>query len=165
MATHAPSTCESQRPQLNLRFLLTALTIAALWLSLFWVTSIASKVLLAIYGLTYLFGCWKTRRAVLMLLPAMYVPYAWLLDDWPWSEYQRQWIAIVWHLPGILAEVATHPSGKVVLAVVTSLATLVVFFCSIFAARRSLRSAWITCLVVCLASAANSLLSYALFRG
>lgn len=165
MATHAPPTCKSQRPQFNLRFLFTALTIAALWLSLFWFTSIASQVLLAIYGLTYLFGCWKTRRAVLMLLPAMYVPYAWLLKDWPWSDYQRQWIAMVWQLPGILAEVAIHPSGKVVFGVVTSLATLMVFFCGIFAARPSLRSAWITCLVVCLASTANSLLSYVLFRG
>jgi hypothetical protein len=164
MTDHEPATCDTRRPRYDLRFLFTALTLAAIWLSLCWITTIASQVLLAIYAMTYLFGCWKTRRAVVFVLPAMYVPYTWLLLAWPWHDYCWHWIARLWQLPGLLAEVALHPSSPLVSALVTSLTTLGFFFCAIFAARLSLRAAWITCCITLLASIANSALSYALFR-
>jgi hypothetical protein len=164
MAAHEPATCDARRPRYDLRFLFTTLTLAAVWLSLLWITTLASQILLAVYALTYLFGCWKTRRAVVFVLPAMYLPYAWLLFAWPWHDYRWQWITQLWQLPGMLAEVAIHPSPPLVFALVTSLTTLALFFCAIFAARLSLRAAWITCLVTGLASLANSLLCYTLFR-
>ena len=158
------STCDARRPQYDMQFLLTALSLSALWLSLWGITTLASKTLLAIYGLTYLFGCWKTRRAMLFVSPALYLPYVWLITDWPWDAYRRQWIAMGWQLPGLLAEAPWHPLPEVPFAIVTSLVTLGCFFTAIFAARPSLKAAWITSLVVLLLSIGNSFVCYSLFR-
>lgn len=136
----------------------------AVWVSLWGITTLASKAIVAIYALTYLFGCWKTRRGMLFVFPALYLPYAWLLADWPWNAYRQQWIAMGWQLPGLVAEAPFRPLSELPFALLTSLVTLACFFSALFAARPSLRAAWITGLVVLLMSLGNSILCYALFR-
>ncbi len=156
--------CSAARPQFNLAFLFTAMFLVALWSLSFWGTTTGSKVVLAVYALTYLCGCWKTRRAVLCLLPAMYLPYAWLLAASHWDGYRLQWVAMVWQLPGILAEVLFHPLDGWLFQVVTAVATLMVFFIAIIPARFSFSAASKTSLVVFAAALLNSWLCYQLFR-
>lgn len=165
--TSPPATCAATRPHCDTRFLFTAMTIAALWIAMFAVTTVGGKILLAIFGLTYLFGCWRTRRAVLLVLPAMYLPYLWLVwdwTDWPWHSYRWQWIAIWWQLPGLLVEMTMHPLSESWFAFVTTVASLAAFFSFIMLARVSWGFAWITCVIVLLLSSVNSLFCLAIYR-
>ena len=146
---------------------MTAISIVAIWMALLPVTNVASKVVLAIYGLTYLFGCNKTRRAVLILLPAMYLPYLWLFadwQDWPWHGYRWQWIGMLWVLPGLLAEMSMHPLAEPWFSIVVGLATLAVFFTFVMAARPSLRAAITTGIILVLLNAVNSSFCLAIYR-
>ena len=158
--------CAKPRLQFDLNFLVTAMSVTVLWVACLAFTTVASKILLAIFALTYLFGCWKSRRAVLGLLPAMYLPYAWLFanwNEWPFSPYRWQWIAMLWQLPGILVEVAMHPLSDIWLHIVTSVCTVVFFFAALMIARPSLRAAIVTSIAVAVLSSLNSALCYRLF--
>ncbi len=157
--------CDARRPPLDLRLLFTAMLLAALWSSLVAITSVSSKVVLAIMALTYLFGCWKTRRAVLYLFPAMYLPYfLWLLGDWPSDEYRQQWIAALWHLPGMLAGSLIYPPNVPTFQIISSLATLSLFFALLVPARISTQAARNTSGIVILISLLNGLVVYQLFK-
>lgn len=151
----------------NLMFLFLLLSLSGIWLALFPVTSIGSKTILAVIGLTFLFGCWKTRRAVLFLVPAMYVPYLWLIADWQdttWNSYRWQWIEMLWQLPGLLAEVMVHPLSNIWFEVVTTITTISIFLAIVLTARRSRWAAILTSIIVLLASIANSYICMVLYR-
>lgn len=84
--------------------LISAAALAGVWLALTPVTSLASRFVLAAIMLTWLFGCWRTRRAVYVMLPAIYVPHLWifLIRDYPWNENRQLWAAMFWQLPGLV---------------------------------------------------------------
>lgn len=88
----------------KLSTIILALVLAAVWLALWPVTSIESRWVLAAILLTWLFGCRRSRRAVLFMLPAMYAPHCWIffLADYPWNEYRRLWASMFWQLPGLV---------------------------------------------------------------
>ncbi len=157
-------TCDCyQRPQIDLAFLFTLMLLVALWLACWSWTSAGSKVVSAIMALTYLFGCWRTRRAVLVLLPGIYVPYVWLLFDWPWDSYRLQWIALLWQIPGLVVEMVVHPLQDWLFELVTVMATLVFFFAALLPARWSHRSALFTGLIVFTLSLVASYLCHLAF--
>ena len=78
----------------------------AAWFALWPITSVASRVVLAVIMLTYLFGCARTRRATLVMLPVLYLPHAWIvgIQDYPWSEHRWFWVKMYWQLPGLVPE-------------------------------------------------------------
>ena len=154
----------SQRPQFGLSFLLTSLLLVGTWAACFAWTVAGRKVVLAVFVLMYLFGCWKSRRAVLFLLPAMYLPYSWVFAGWPWDSYQRQWIAILWQLSVLVAEMIVHPLDGWLFEFITASATLVLFFAFLMPARRSVHAAMWASSVLFVVSLACSYLSYLAFR-
>lgn len=159
--------CDSARPQFNLQMLFTALTLSGMWLALAAITSVGSKIVLGVFGLTYLFGCWKTRRAVLSVLPAMYVPYVWLLADWqgwPWRDYHWYWIGMLWHLPGLPVESIMHPTSEFWFQTLTAVSTLLLFFFAVVMGRGSLKAALWTSLLVLLISVPSSAFCYVVYR-
>ncbi len=85
-------------PQFTLRFLALATVLAAVWFAMWPITSIASRVVLAVIVLTYLFGCARTRLAVLVMLPAFYVPqlFTFLIE----SHSLDVWRDMFWLMPG-----------------------------------------------------------------
>lgn len=158
--------CVRPRWQFDWTFLFALMTLVVLWAALLTITTTASKIILAIYAMTYLFGCWKTRRATLWILPAMYIPYVWLFADWskwPISQYRWQWIEMLWHLPGLMVEAALHPLSEGWLQIVPSVATLAFFFTAVMLARPSLRLAIVTSIIVFALSLLNSSLCYRMF--
>ncbi len=81
-----------ERPKYDVRLLLLATTLAAVWLALWPTTSVGGRVVLAVFSFTYLFGCYATRRAVLFVLPSMYLPVVavyFSLDGQPWGSRWR----------------------------------------------------------------------------
>lgn len=152
---------------MNLRFLLLTMGVAGLWFGMLPITAIGSRIVLGVYGLTYLFGCGRTRRAVLFVLPTLYLPYLWLISaGWPseWTGYRWYWIEIAWQLPGLPMEMAMHPLNAPWFDVVTVLTTLFVFFAAVMIARISLRFSILTGLVTLLLSMVSSTLAYIAFR-
>ena len=152
----------------DLHLLLAAMAFSLAWLAAFQVSNVPSLVLLAIYGLTYLFGCWKTRRAVLWLLPAMYSPYIWLLGNWqarPWGEFPWPWIAMYAELPGFLVCQALAPQSRFWSQVLSGLCITVIFFSAVMCARPSPKAARITALVVLLISIGNSVICFEIYKG
>ncbi len=85
-------------PQFTLQFLALATVLVAVWASLWPITSVGSRAVLAVIVLTYLFGCARTRRTVLLMLPAFYVPqlFAFLVK----GQAQRLWSEVFWLMPG-----------------------------------------------------------------
>ena len=91
--------CDAQRPELNLRLLLLSLVLVVLVSLMSPVIDGKSHVLVCIYAMTFLFGCCKTRRSVLIVLPALYLPFAWWsLDEATWRFHGLERF---WYTPGL----------------------------------------------------------------
>lgn len=157
---HPPIQCDSRVPAMDARLLLTGAVLLAAWASLFAVTTLGSKVVLAVVALTYLFGCWKTRRGVLYLMPATYVPYIWLLGFWPVNHLHTSWFATLWQLPGLPVTQSIITTPGTTFEIISSLATLALFFACLAPARKGPRAALITSGVIAVLSLLNSLLCY-----
>lgn len=101
--------CERKRPgyqppQFNLQFLLWLLGLSAIWAASFRIFDWGSLIVLAVIELTYLFGCSRTKKSVIAVVPAMYLPYGWLLTStYPWNNYRWDWLGHWLQLPGLVA--------------------------------------------------------------
>ncbi|HBE71910.1 MAG TPA: hypothetical protein DDW52_27525 [Planctomycetaceae bacterium] len=137
MTTEA-SDCESywgyKPPQFDISFLMIAMAIIAVWLSLWPITSAGSKVVVGVVMLTFLFGCRRTRRSVAWVAPGLFSPFFLAagaqrvpLDDF--REY-------LWQLPGILLDCG-YSFGSVWFNVFTVIGTLAVFFTLVMLGRVS----------------------------
>lgn len=155
--------CDSRTPTIDARLLITGALLFAAWASLFAVTTLGSKIVLAVFALTYLFGCWKTRRGVLYLAPAMMVPYGWLVGYWPGNQLHTSWFATLWQLPGFTLAKSLFATTGTTFEIISGLATLLLFFAFLTPARKSQRAALVTSGLLALASLLNSLLFYYLF--
>ncbi len=145
---------------MDARLLLTGAVLLVAWASLFAVTTLGSKVVLAVVALTYLFGCWKTRRGVLYLMPAIYIPYVWLVGLWPVGHLQSSWFATLWQLPGLPLTQAIVTTPGTSFELISSFATLLLFFACLAPARQSPPAALMTSGVITVLSLLNSLLCY-----
>ena len=156
----------SRRPTFDLKFLWLATTLAAIVAALAPLANNASRVILAVYALTFLFGCWKTRRAMLFVLPAMYLPYGWVVVEArrSWRGYNLYWLGMFFQLPGLPFEMTVHPLSEFWLQLLTLTATLALFFVVLMLARPSRRMAIAASLVLSLVSLASSLLCYGVYR-
>jgi hypothetical protein len=94
---------ETCRPQVGISTLLLTISLICVLLALRQILSIYSIAVLAIAGLTWIYGCRRTKQAVLVVTPCFLLPYLWLLMiDYPWSPYRWQWIANWGCLPGLI---------------------------------------------------------------
>ena len=156
-------------PQFTLQFLALATVLVAGWFAMWPITSIASRVVLAVIVLTYLFGCARTRLAVIVMLPALYVPHLWifLIQDYPWSDYRWLWAKMFWQLPGVVPVALIRQywwrgewrqlAGMVTFSVLIWLAVVTL-------GRRGGRWLWVTAAVAFALSVACSVIEHSLFR-
>lgn len=73
------------------------------WFGLLWVQNGSALVVAAVALLTFMFGCGRTRAATGLVVPALFLPFAWLLwIEYPWNDYRWQWIASWGVMPGLL---------------------------------------------------------------
>ena len=102
-----------------------------------------SLAVLSVYVLTLIFGCWKTRRAVLMVLPALHFPFAaiYALHSEPFGVYYTDF----WQLPGssFLTAVSRNLRNEpdIWFAWQASLSTVILFLAAVLPARPSRRAA------------------------
>lgn len=102
-----------QRPKFDLNLLTLFLGLAAIWLLFAPWMSWYSLGVLAVFLLTFLFGCWRTRWATLAIAPAMMAPYAWIFWNQVhgWGEYRRVWLSKFFEMPGTAAPVILRALG------------------------------------------------------
>ena len=94
------STC---RPQIGLATLLQTTAFFCVLLALYRIQNPYSLTVLAVMGLTYIFGCPQTKRAVALIAPCFLLPYIWLmLIDYPWASHRWHWVSSWACLPGLL---------------------------------------------------------------
>ncbi|MEM7558915.1 MAG: hypothetical protein AAF394_07315 [Planctomycetota bacterium] len=151
----------------DLKALFALITWAAISASLWSILTFAGQVLLSIYLIVFFIGKPNTRRAALVLLPIMYLPYLWLfwdIGDYPWHGYRWDWIGIMLQLPGLLAEIPFHPLDGIWFEVITCFATLVVFSSFVLLARINLWTLIATALIAAGVSSVNSAICLALYR-
>jgi hypothetical protein len=153
--------------QFTLRKFLVALTASTVLLAFFdwraWHVGSAA-VLIALFLLT-IFLPRRPRRALVAILVCTYAPYAWLLADYPWSDYRWGWIGMGPLLPGLLpGAYFFHATNDTLEFATMALCTLlfIALALAIASGRRWLLAA--TAAVVLLLSLANSWIAYALFR-
>ncbi|MCA9126826.1 MAG: hypothetical protein KDB22_07070 [Planctomycetales bacterium] len=161
------ASCSYGRPSFSLRSLFLLATLAAALAALLPVSSVGSCCVLAAISLTISFGCPRTQRIALLLVPILYLPYLWLFVDLGqsrWSSYRWQWIGMYWQLPGLLFELSVHPLDEFWFQLVTATATIVIFLLLVTIGRTSRLAAVLTCSIALLASIANSLICLALYR-
>lgn len=75
-----PSECGDtlwQPPRLDLKFFGYVLTLSCLLFGLSYIQNWPAMVVWAVVGLTWLFGCPRTKRATLSVAPLMFLPYLW----------------------------------------------------------------------------------------
>lgn len=108
----------------------------------------------------------RSIRTLLVLLPCLYAPYAWLvMAPWPWSSYRWHWIAMWPALPGLLPshlvlrryDFAVEIAGA---GVFTALALVV----AVWLGARSARWRWVVAIMVLALSAMNSFALSNLYR-
>ncbi len=135
-----PARCdEAGKPQFNLQLLMVAITLAAVVSALSPFIDGRSHIVISIYALTFLFGCCKTRRAVLFVLPALYLPFAWMVLSSGPFEFVR--VADFWYRPGLSLLGQTQATGMSPVDLLAIALTLLVFFVAILLGRTSSRAA------------------------
>ena len=139
--------CTQPRVVYDLKFLFLAVTLTGIWTATTRFLSISGVILLAIYMLTYLFGCWKTRRATLFVLPALYIPiFAAILLT---GQIKSAIVQVALESPGFLFAAIFAPMDWPTSRIILVLSTLAIFFSAVMAARPSKRHATvISCLVL-----------------
>ena len=153
--------------QFSLRCMLLVLTMTALVLAFFdrghWPIS-SALVCIALVMLS-VFLPPGGRKALLLIVVCAYLPYVWLLDDYPWHNYRWGWIGMWPILPGMIPGMYFfHGKHEVFEFPCMALATLVfvTIAATVVARRRWLLA--LTGLVVLGLSIANSFFAYAAFR-
>ncbi len=150
-------------PKFDLRFLFLVLTLTAIWLALQRVQNVGSMSVISIIMLTFMFGCPRTRKAVLTVVPALYLPFVWLLVYIvPFNAYHRACIQAWGHLPGLLPSgFFWNPPGTELVAATT---TVVLFFAGVLALRFSNVSRWVVAIPTAAMCSWSSLMCFAFFR-
>lgn len=154
-------------PQFGMAELFVWTTVIGIAIGAWPLFSLASRSLLAVYLMSFLRTSGAMRRAVVLVLLAMYLPYLWLVIDvsaYPWNGYRWQWIYIGLQLPGLWAEIPFHPLSDMWFAIVTTLATLVGFCVLATLASSSARAAVVVTVITLVISAIQSLVSLAIYR-
>ncbi len=89
-------------PQFNLTLLFQVIALTAIWLVLIPWQNPWSMVQVTIIMLTWIFGCWQTKRAVVLVGLCWFVPFVWmLLIEYPWNEYRSYWVSVWGVAPAI----------------------------------------------------------------
>lgn len=151
----------------DLKVLFALITWAAISTSLWSVLTFTGHFLLSIYLIVFFIGKPNTRRATLVLLPIIYLPYLWLfwdIGDYPWNGYRWEWIGMMLQLPGLLAEIPFHPLDGIGFEVITCSATLVVFSSVVLLARINLWTLIATALIAGGIFTVNSAICLAFYR-
>lgn len=104
-----------ERPRFDLSFFTLLVGLAAIWVAFAPWLSWYSLGVLAVFLLTFLFGCWRTRWATLAIAPSMVLPYGWIFFNQvhPWNDYRRQWLAQLFELPGVITPIVARAQGGV----------------------------------------------------
>ncbi len=144
-----------QRPKFDSRFLLLATTLTGIWMALYGglyrmpvvpILDVASLVVVAVIMLTYLFGCPRTRRAVLWTAPALYLPVVLLICCFVVRSQSFVNVRLSHgHLPGgILVGFLGFNGGPWETAAITAAAglTLVLFFAVVLPIRFTNHPPW-----------------------
>ncbi len=155
-------------PQFDIQFLMLATAALAVWLTLWTVTSVGSKFVLAVVLLTLLFGCGRTRRAVIFVVPGLFLPYLTLLlrfNRGMLNDSSYPAIAYLWQLPGILAATGQQRAADLGFIVLTVIATLFVFFAFVMLGRVSPLFSKIAGVLALLYSFLNCLICAAILDG
>jgi hypothetical protein len=155
-------------PEFTVKFFVLAAVLVAAWLALWPISNPAARCVSAAIGLTYLFGCPRTRRSVLVMLPALYLPQLWVvwIGDYPWCDYRWHWVKMFWLLPGLIVEFYTGHAARteswqfVWMAVFAITIWLVV----VTLGRRGGRWLWVTGGLTFLLSCVAARIAEALFR-
>lgn len=102
-----------ERPKFDLNFVTLLVGLAAIWVAFAPWLSWPSLGVLAVFLLTFLFGCWRTRWATLVIAPSMLIPYSWIFFNQvhPWNDYRRQWLAQLFELPGVITPIVARAQG------------------------------------------------------
>lgn len=125
---------------------------------------LAGSILAIRVRLTEPIGGGSRRWAVpyLVTLACLYLPFAWVLGDYPWDDYRWHWIKLWPVLPGLIAGMLVHPNDSAMLAL-SGLATFLLI--GLFTALGALgRRALVLASVLALSGAVlESMLAYQLF--
>src|SRR4051812_46441592 len=62
----------------------------------------------------------------LVTLACLYLPFAWVLGDYPWDSYRWQWVKLWPVLPGLVAGLLFHPNDTAMTLVSGATAVLLV---------------------------------------
>ncbi len=132
-------------PKFDLRFLFLVVTLAAIWFALLRFQNWGSMSVISVIMLTYLFGCPRTRNAVLTVVPAMYLPFS-----WPFLELlsrDNYWIGfLTWgEAPGLVPGfyfIPYHFDTLMANWLAPIVFTLFIFFGGVLSIRFSNKSRW-----------------------
>lgn len=150
-------------PKFDLRFLFLILTLTAIWLALRRVQNVGSMSVISIIMLTFMFGCPRTRNAVLTVVPAMYLPFAWLLGYvMPFDAYHWSCLESWGQLPGFLpGGFFWEPPGT---EFVAAAITVILFFAGVLSLRFSDASRWAIAIPTAAICSWSSLMCFTFFR-
>ena len=137
-----------ERPKFDRKFFVLAGSLAIVWAVSTLVFHRGSVVVLAVVILTFLFGCWKTRRSVLAMTPSLFLPYVWICGVEIFSQRQWQSFADWLVMPGVWVLNPAHSSSDGSFQAITAAATVVQFLVFVTIGRISVRWLAGTSLVV-----------------
>lgn len=151
---------ELKQRQFSLKFLVVAVTLAAICFACAQWLALGSTIVLGIVLSTFLFGDWRTRRAVLVLFPTIYAPFLIFAllggTNWWMQDASLEWCEHILQLPGIIAaEPFIYSDMWFQEAVITLLASTVFLGLVAFARKDGYRLIGTTLIAFCL-----SLLSF-----
>lgn len=138
-----------ERPKFDRKFFGLAAALAVGWAATIPIFSWGSITVFAVVILTFLFGCWKTRRSVLAIAPCLFFPYLWLLGAELAALQPREVISIWLLMPGLLAVFTLDPTSETQFQIVTAVATVLQFLIYVTLGRISIRWLVGTSVVVC----------------
>jgi hypothetical protein len=95
-------------------------------------------------------------------LGCLYLPFGWVVWEWPWDGYRRTWIQMWPVLPGLIGGMFVHPDDTLVLSVSGALSlALVALFTAV--GRLGRRSLIVANAIALLGACLESQAAYALF--
>ncbi|MFO0907087.1 MAG: hypothetical protein U0794_01755 [Isosphaeraceae bacterium] len=156
------------RPGFTLRRMMAAVGLLAVGLAQPRVTTLVVVLAVALLAVRRLWTRPRGDRSRAWAVPyfvtlvCLYLPFAWVLGDYPWDSYRRQWIGFWPVLPGLIAGMVGHPNDEMMFALSGAL-TLVLL--AAFTALGSRGRAFLVVAngVLLIAAAFESWVAYQLF--
>ena len=108
---------------------------------------------------------WSAWASWPLMLAVVYLPYSWLLLEYPWGDYRLSWIKLWPALPGLLVGVVAHGRDAVQFTLMAVFSAAVVATL-LFAFRRPRRPLTVlsTAATILILSGLNSCIAHAVFR-